>query len=238
MSPRLPLLVLLFASMAAEGQAAETSAREAGRAAFRQGPGFPWYDAENDALKPIELRDVQPPRQGNSAQPVAFPVTPLAVAAWGVLLVLLALLVALIVWAWRSMPESAWKPDSRSVGRSLDSTGDLDALPVRDLRDAAGLRAAAEAASRAGRYREAMIYLFSYQLVTLDRSHLIHLARGKTNRQYLRELGGQQRLGRLMSDSVSLFEDAFFGGRALQRGEFERCWAQLDEFQALTAAPP
>ena len=34
-----------------------------------------------------------------------------------------------------------------------------------------------------------MIYLFSHQLVQLDRHQIIRLAKGKTNRQYLREVG-------------------------------------------------
>ena len=40
-----------------------------------------------------------------------------------------------------------------------------------------------------GHYGEAVKYLFSYQLVELDKHKIIRLTRGKTNRQYLGEVG-------------------------------------------------
>ena len=42
---------------------------------------------------------------------------------------------------------------------------------------------------QAGNYGAAIVYLFSFQLVQLDRRQIIQLAKGKTNRQYLREVG-------------------------------------------------
>ena len=61
-----------------------------------------------------------------------------------------------------------------------------------------------------GNYGEAIIYLFSYQLVRLDRSQLIRLAKGKTNRQYLGELQSASPLKRMLAQSMSSFEDVFF----------------------------
>ena len=84
-----------------------------------------------------------------------------------------------------------------------------------------------------GDYSEAIIYLFSYQLVELDRHHVIRLTKGKTNRQYLRETRAAARaLHRSSETTMIAFEDAFFGHKTLTREQFEQCWQRLDEFQA------
>jgi hypothetical protein len=82
----------------------------------------------------------------------------------------------------------------------------------------------------AGNYSEAIIYLFSYQLVQLDKNHLIRLAKGKTNRQYLREIRQRANLRTILEATMIAFEDAFFGRKALSKDRFESCWQRLDEF--------
>ena len=89
-----------------------------------------------------------------------------------------------------------------------------------------------------GNYSEAIIYLFSYELVELDRSALIRLAKGKTNRQYLREAAATRSMKPLLERTMVTFEDVFFGRRTLDRSGFEACWKQLDEFQSLLAGVP
>ena len=63
-------------------------------------------------------------------------------------------------------------------------------------------------------YDEAIIFLFSYELVELDRRSLIRLAVGKTNRQYLRELGARTALASLLGQTMVAFEDVYFGTTA------------------------
>ena len=75
-----------------------------------------------------------------------------------------------------------------------------------------------------------MIYLFSYELVQLDRQHLIRLAKGKTNRQYLRELRQRPPLQAILEPTMIAFEDAFFGRKTLSRERFENCWQRVEEF--------
>lgn len=226
---------LVVVSLVATAKGAASDPVEAGREAMAKRPSFPWYDANNDAVKPIEIPAPREPRL-RTAAPVAL--EPLAWLAWGVLAVALVAMAGLLYWAWRHMPEAAPASPHDSVGRRLDHATDFDALPVRDLTDAEALRAAAEKARAEGRYREAMIYLYSYQLLVLDKSHFIRLARGKTNRQYLRELRPHEALASLMLRSVHLFESAFFGGRTPSAGEIESCWKRLDEFRALAARAP
>ncbi len=66
---------------------------------------------------------------------------------------------------------------------------------------------------QAGNYGAAIVYLFSFQLVQLDKRQIIRLAKGKTNRQYLREVGPRAALLRLVEQTMVAFEDVFFGNR-------------------------
>jgi hypothetical protein len=88
-----------------------------------------------------------------------------------------------------------------------------------------------------GDYRQAIVYLFSFQLVQLDRHQVIRLTKGKTNRQYLREIGPRQALARLVGQTMVVFEDVFFGDYPLDHARFELCWARLEEFRSLAAEP-
>jgi len=71
-------------------------------------------------------------------------------------------------------------------------------------------------------------------LIQLDKQQIIRLAIGKTNRQYLREVGPPSALGRLLEETMVAFEDVFFGNRRLERARFEACWSRLPEFEALS----
>lgn len=122
---------------------------------------------------------------------------------------------------------------SGAVDEDLSLSGDVDrvdALPFQLKRPQGDLLAEAQRLYDEGRYAEAMIYLYSYQLVQLDKSHVIRLTRGKTNRQYLREIRRRSNLFELMQRSMVTFEDVFFGAHRLDRSGFESCWTQLDEF--------
>ena len=61
----------------------------------------------------------------------------------------------------------------------------------------------------------------------------IRLAKGKTNRQYLREIRTRAPLRALMMRTVSLFESVFFGRHQLDRASFKSCWTELDQFQQI-----
>jgi hypothetical protein len=84
-----------------------------------------------------------------------------------------------------------------------------------------------------GRFSEAIIYLFAYQLMQLDRHQWIHLAKGKTNRQYLREVRQNAALRGITEHTMIAFEDVFFGKHPLPRERFEACWQRLDQFHKL-----
>ena len=62
---------------------------------------------------------------------------------------------------------------------------------------------------------------------------LFRLTKGKTNRQYLREIGPRRRLRDLVERTMIAFESVFFGHHPLDQRRFEACWSQVAEFQRL-----
>ena len=112
----------------------------------------------------------------------------------------------------------------------------VEALPFMRQRSLDDLLGQARQHYLAANYDEAIIYLFSYQLVELDRRNLIRLAVGKTNRQYLRELRGRGTLAGLVEHTMVAFEDVYFGGHRLTRQRFESAWDRLPEFESLVAS--
>jgi len=91
----------------------------------------------------------------------------------------------------------------------------------------------AEALMRAGRYNEAIVYLFGYMLLALDQSRKIHLQKGKTNRMYLRELRSESQLQAIVNKTMLAFEDVFFGRYDIDCARFEMLWQQRDDFHRL-----
>ncbi len=92
------------------------------------------------------------------------------------------------------------------------------------------LLAAARAYLAQGDLGKAIIYAFAHQLVQLDEHHLIQLTKGKTNRQYLRELKPHPEFQDLLCPTMFAFEDVFFGHHELTRQRFDDCWQSLERF--------
>jgi hypothetical protein len=109
----------------------------------------------------------------------------------------------------------------------------VESLPVPATARRGDLLAEARRHYAAGNFALAIIYLFSFQLVQLDKRQIIHLAKGKTNRQYLREIGPRAGLATLVEQTMVIFEDVFFGNHGLERDRFESCWGRLGEFESL-----
>jgi len=215
---------------ATDPDAAVSSAR---KALSPWSDGYPWYDSRADGVRPVDVSK----RWYENLEPLNFDpgtwwLRPLA---WSVLAILAAVLVYFLVSAYRKR---------RRVGEDLAGEEvDLDdeqaderrreALPLTTAPRRGDLLAEARRLYQEGRYAEAILYLFSYQLFQLDKQRRIHLAKGKTNRQYLREVGPASPLRRLVEPTMIAFEDVFFGHRAIERGRFESCWLRLPEFEAL-----
>ena len=228
---------------------------DSGREALQRGGDFPWYDAESDELRRVDVRaPAEPPARPNVASeevskrdrdnrrddPTLKP-TPgmfsfflmLQWAGWGLIA---ALIILVLVLAIRSLADrgggTGWElpDDSR---HSVSDVDRMEQLPVPLKRNLSDLLGEARRHYEQGNYNEAVVYLYSYLLVELDKAQRIRLLRGKTNRQYLRELerdNAPPTLSGLVERTMVAFEDVFFGDHDLERQRFESCFGELDEF--------
>lgn len=224
--------------------------------AFADDVKYPWIDAESRQLKPPPLSPGSEPINdpidpGNRdsdwvAKPKpATPTAPLAGANLGqsifstvlqvvflvVLVVLIVGLAALLAWAFFRNSNTTIA-DTETTTTTVGRTDRFEELPEPLRREEGDLLAAARRCYEQGEFAEAIVYLFSYQLIELDRNQIIRLTRGKTNRQYLRETRDQPLLASILELTINTFEDAFFGRYEIDRQRFEQCWNELDRFQA------
>ncbi len=152
--------------------------------------------------------------------------------AWALIAVIICVLVWLLIRAYLDRETS--KAAAHAVRSTAPTVADrVEALPFALHRSEGDLLGAARKHFEAGNYSEAIIYLFSHELVELDRAQCIRLAKGKTNRQYLRELGSRADLHGLLAETMERFELVFFGAHPLEQSDFEACWRRLSQFQQL-----
>ena len=208
---------------------------------------LPWYDAAAARVRPITpASEPERPKpldwewidsaNSNSSTPSWTWLTELIQwIAWGVLLLIFAALLYLPFKRLLYPPPDDAVLDASREKRVRSEVDSIEQLPFTVPLTQSDLLGETRRCYESGRYRDAMIYFYSYQLVQLDQHQKIHLSKGKTNRQYLQELAHHTRLRDLLAQSVRLFEDAFFGHYELQRDGFEAAWSRLDEFQQLAS---
>ncbi len=219
------LLCLLPIALAEPEQAVE-----AGRDALSRRWQYPWYDTQSDSVQRIDVRDDVPPPDGppRSSAPLG---EVLQLLGWAGIALLLGLIVWLVAAAWR-MHGDALTDHAGSPARA--GPNHVEALPLPPGSTGVGLLDEARRLYEQGDFSRAVVCLFAHQLLELDRMQIIRLARGKTNRQYLREVGPRTPLRQLVEQTMVAFEDVFFGNRSLDRARFEACWNRLPEFEALS----
>jgi hypothetical protein len=196
--------------------------------------GQPWYDADADDVRPVQTRQVKekkanPDRPESSAKPVSSGLFAGAeIIAWIAVGTIVVGLVALLIYAILQRDTPA-----RSKTKIETSEVDLDALPVPLATADTDLLAEARRLYERGEFAKAMIYLYSHMLLRLDRGHFIRLAKGKTNRQYLREVRARRPMAEFFESAMHTFEAVFFGKRDLARDEFEASWRGIDNFHRM-----
>ncbi len=246
MSGLLPFLQFTTGQACAAAAEAEPSV-EAGRKSLgRWWSNYPWYDSATDGIRRVEVSkpwdwswlddwlDFQFAPNLRFSWPTSF----LQWCAWIALIAALAVLVYLLFRAYRRRRgEGGWSSSNAAAGQreAANDRRRIEALPASVGRRPSDLLAEALRLYEEGRYSEAIVYLFSHRLVQLDKHQLIHMEKGKTNRQYLRELGARAALRRLLTETMVAFEDAFFGNYRLDRGRFETCWSRQTDFETLLA---
>jgi len=231
------------------GKQAEASARES-----LKSRAYPWYDAGSDTGKQPEIEVHAEPSEealdpgnrksdwvyvetatstGPSATMPPWLAALLEVLTWGVLAVVVVGAAVLLWWAF--MVTATQSPDRHQAApATIDRTTDVDRveeLPF-NIRPQSDLLAESRRLFEAGDYTQAAVYLYSYKLLMLDRAQHIRLTRGKTNRQYLKELSIQP-LRDILQPTMVMFEDAFFGKHGITRKRFESCWDQVQPFENL-----
>ena len=217
---------------------------------------LPWYDSETGGLKPLpitgdtdggkndsEIRtegfvdSLAPKKQNNMNWSFSWSDF-WTTFFWVILYIIIgAIIIFIVIAIMRAQPGVGVARTSGSEEDfSENETAErLEQLPVDVRRPASNLLEEARRLMEAANYNEAIVYLFSHQLVQLDRHQWLRLARGKTNRQYLREIRKSGTLQQILRGTVHVFEDAFFGDYPISRERFVNCWSQLDHFHdALT----
>lgn len=225
--------------------------------AFSDQSKYPWIDAETSKLVPPPMRAGSEPindpvAPGNrdsdwihqpKPNPPAAPAggaslgssifsTIMEVVFLVVLGLTIAALAAVLVWAFFRTSESNVGDAETGETTAVGGAARFEELPEPLRREEGDLLAAARRCYEQGEFAEAIVYLFSYQLIELDRKQIIRLTRGKTNQQYLRESRNKPTLAAILETTINTFEDAFFGRYEIDRRRFEICWNELDRFQA------
>lgn len=229
-------------------QSSDDPAVEAGREALGKSGDHPWYDAEQDTLNRIDVKPTQVgfwewfwdlfpdwnwgSGSGGGGAGGGLSMF-LRILAFGLIVAVALVLVFLLARAFIKQDNFPLSPASGNAnGDEAAGRRRIEALPFAIAADMSNLLEAARHYYELGQFGEAVKYLFSYQLVQLDRCHLIRMTRGKTNRQYLRELGRGHSLRPHVEETMTAFEDFFFGNRAILRPRFETCWSRVEHFDA------
>ncbi len=220
---------------------------ESGREALQGRTHYPWYDPQSDDVRRVNVAPPKPPpapsnpnwnwpqwKGWNLNWSIAdYFWTAMQVIFWGLIIALFVFLIFLLtrVFLGRESAGAVSSEDSQHIetGAAADR---IEHLPFEVRRPQGDLLAEARRLYEQGDFRQAIVYYFSYLLVELDRRQVIRLTRGKTNRQYLREVRRQrQEVASLIERTMVAFEDVFFGDHALERERFESCWSGLEDFQ-------
>lgn len=219
-------------------EVAPSTSMEAARRELKSKADFNWYDRERDSLRPIRI---VPRRTSNWfddwSRPAPAP-APLTIdpswAAWmeNVIwilsrVVLVLLIIALLYFAWRYREQIgvSFADLRRRRTRPSSRAARIEALPAMVASGPLDLLEQAALFASRGEYHLAVVYLFSHQLLQLDRQHRIRLVKGKTNGQYLRELKAFPQLSEYLKTTMLAFEEAYFGGRRLSERRYQNCRA-------------
>lgn len=234
LAPRAVRAETLSAEEAASGAAAGV---EEGKEALGSRWRYPWYDESGDGVRrvPVKVPWRAPDAKFNSSWGGGgWNFSVLELFVWTFALILFAVLVYLLIHAYLHREDvGAAAPVGASERAAVDDATRIEALPFRVRRGPLTLLEEARRYYELGDLKQAIIYLFSYQLVEMDKQQIIRLTKGKTNRQYMREIRRPGALRGLVEQTMVAFEDVFFGDHFLEPARFESCWRRLDEFESL-----
>lgn len=238
------LALLLFAALPAQAQTSLDDpdvAVEEGAEAL----GTPrWYNRQKDEFRPLAIQPPEAPKTQNTNRTSTLGNWGLSIGGWIRFLAWMALVVLLVMIAWLLIKSFLKRENSQfadidepQAPRPLDTTR-VEELPLLLSTPPDDYLEAAHRHYRRGEFGPAILYLFSHQLLQLDRWHWIHLVKGKTNRQYLREVARSRSKQRdellaIFEQTVLLFEEVYFGKRIPPQGAIDQAWGQIARFEAI-----
>lgn len=181
----------------------------------------PWYDAGSDDWRRIAVPAPETPSEragsdrgrGGGGGGIG------SVFSWLMVAVAMAATAWLIWQLVRNLAAERGAPVAEerraAVARAV---ADLSALPFADAQSAKDPEAALERAIAERDWRRAVAWSYALHLVELDHAGALRVAKGTTNRGYLRMLAAwaEERASRrtltpLLGDAVSTFERTWFG---------------------------
>lgn len=214
----LRLFLLLLMVLATCAPAAEDAARDALRT---HAP--PWYDAKADDWQRIAARapDTKEPERSSShsGSGSGRDIRIGDIFGWLMLVVVVLVTAGLVWFLLRHLRFEIAAPLAEerraAVARAV---ADLSALPFADEQSAKDPEAALARAIAARDWRRAVAWSYALHLVELDHAGALRVARGTTNRGYLRmltewaaERSTRQTLPVLLDEAVAVFERTWFG---------------------------
>ena len=210
------------------------TAVEAGKDALSSSPKIPWYDPETDDFRAAKVKPPAPPKPSSNYNYGVYEL--LLVLGWILLIVALATIVYLLMKKFLDREvQGSVVVERGAVGADVVR---VEELPVNLKKSPADFLNEALRLYRNGDFAMAIIYLFSHQLLQLDRRHWLRLVKGKTNRQYLREIrrigtAESEQLAMMFQETVLLFEEVFFGKRLPSQDKIDTVWRDIDKFESL-----
>lgn len=221
------LMALLAAAEPAPAGATEDPASKA--LAKRD---FPWFDAQKQAFRPLQppAESERPDHERPGNIPRVDAGAGLSLVARVCLFLVLAIVVGWLAYLlYLSLESAPAEPELKPVAPALDPAK-LESLPA-GVRNVTDFLAEARRLLQESDFNLAMVFYFSWQLVTLNQEGVIELEVGKTNRRYLSETSqNRPAVLQLFVQSTRLFEEAFYGGVTLDRERFLDVWKLRDDF--------
>jgi len=210
----------------------EEDAVHAGAEALDSWWDYPWYDDQQDDVRRINVKAAPQRPVQQTTRPTSASGS-LEWLGWTLLAITVIAMLAMLLRAYVNRSREGGRAGAPGLTGSAATVDRLEDLPFQLEQPIDDLLSAARRAAEQRNYERAIIFLYSHLLLELDKQEAIRLTKGKTNRQYLRELRPQPHLVPLLATSMVAFEDVFFGGQPLSQDRFESCWDQAMQLLAV-----
>ncbi len=225
----------------------ESDFRDQVRENLRSSAQHEWYDGTSGKLTRPTLRSASPPNEPRDwtlkpSQRVTSGGRAWSGSSgndwiWPVLFATVVMLILGTIYFLRTVGRAG---SSRSSIPDRTRDPQLQAraeeLPFELPRTGEGVLEMARRLAIEGRFGEATVALYGFQLLMLDRVQRIRLAKGKTNRQYVRELRQAEPFTSILSETMVAFERFVFGGHLTTSATFYGVWNRVEEFETKLAA--